>query len=236
MAENIFLSVGVAGTGTGPTYPGGGATVLYTLDGDGKSTGFVVAGGGGGAGANGSGGNAAENTGQRGQDGSGSPGSGGSDEEPGLPDGQPKIQIGETPTDLPGQDGGGGGGLTGGGNGSTNGGGGGGGGSGTEGLTYMAVSYETADETGNGSVQIVTLPELKDDPDRDDATILYLIQPPLPSHRPAPTTARASSSLATASRPDWACRRSRHTPRSFSRRSTPRRSTTTSSASGSRRW
>ena len=182
LAENIFLSVGVAGTGTGPTYPGGGATVLYTLDGDGKSTGFVVAGGGGGAGANGSGGNAAENTGQRGQDGSGSPGSGGSDEEPGLPDGQPKIQIGDAPTDLPGQVGSGGGGLTGGGNGSTSGGGGGGGGSGTEGLTYMSVSYETADETGNGSVRIMTLPELKDDPDRDDATILYLIQPPLPSH------------------------------------------------------
>jgi len=185
LAENIFLSVGVAGSGPGPKYPGGGATAVYTLDENGRTTGFSVAGGGGGAGANGNGGNAAENTGQKGQDGGGSPGSGGSDEVPGLPDGQPKIKLGQADTDLdlPGQLGGGGGGVTGGGNGSSIfSSGGGGGGSGTEGLTYMAVSYETAGLPGNGSVRIVTLPDLELDTDRSDATILYLIQAPLPNH------------------------------------------------------
>ena len=189
LSEAIYLGVGMAGIGPGPMYPGGGGTSLWTLNGDDNdiSTGFVVAGGGGGAGANGNGGNAAENTGQKGQDGSGSLNSGGSDEIPGLNDGTAKINIGDTPGNLLGPyngiGGGGGGGLTGGGTGFTDGGGG-GGGSGTEGINYMAISYETASTPGTGSIRIVTLPRLTLDGSRSDTTILYLIQPSLPTDYP----------------------------------------------------
>lgn len=193
LSGEIYLGTGIAGSGPGPMYPGGGATVLWTLNEDDNniSTGFVVAGGGGGAGSNGNGGNAAENTGQKGQDGAGSPNSGGSDEIPGTGsiDGAAKINIGDTPRNLPGtlpsisNGGGGGGGLTGGGTALTDGGGG-GGGSGTEGINYMAISYETASIPGTGSIRIVTLPQVVLDDARSDTTILYLKQPSLPPDYP----------------------------------------------------
>ena len=180
LSEQIFISVGALGTGAGPAFPGGGATVLRTLAAEGGTgTGLVVAAGGGGAGPNGGGGNGAPDTGQEGQDGSGSPGTGADVTGPG------QLLVTDADVGAPGQPasgggGGGGGGLRSGGD-ATTGGGGGAGSSGILGdLVSLSLSFNTAPVWQTGAIRFTVLPKLQLDSARTDATILYLRQGDLP--------------------------------------------------------